>query len=279
MVTPMYQLLLNLQGQSNDPTNIEVGKAIELAGTVPTENEHDVCWEFIRAYGMELAFYLGDLEKATNYYNEIKNLHIGYLKATLLFHSRVFFYALISIENYRKTKKVHTKNDAKKYTGFLKNLVEQGAVNVNHKFQLLQSGLMSLAPKDPSKVVRKYERAIALASRTGFLQDSALGNYMCAQFCLSQPELVDSADRFIQEAYKQYQCWGATEVAESVKRRHPEYFPKEEPGTKTRQRKSGGLRSRRHFRGSIAHMHTSLATARRIKRSSMEEGEQPPSFN
>ncbi|CAJ1947283.1 unnamed protein product [Cylindrotheca closterium] len=279
MVTPMYQLLLNLQGVSGDPTNIEKGKAIELAGKVPTESEHDVCWEFIRAYGMELAFYFGDLEKATNYYNEIKNLHIGYLKATLLFHSRVFFYALISIENYRITKKVQTKNDAKKYTGFLKNLVEQGAVNVNHKFQLLQAGLMSLAPKDPTKVVRKYERAIALASRTGFLQDSALGNYLCAQFCLSQPDQVDSASRFIEEAYKQYQSWGAAEVAESVKKRHPECFPKEAPGSRVRQRKSEGLRSRRHFRGSIAHMHTSLATARRIKRSSMDESEQPPSFN
>mmetsp|Transcript_31298 Transcript_31298/g.75298 ORF Transcript_31298/g.75298 Transcript_31298/m.75298 type:complete len:1825 (+) Transcript_31298:244-5718(+) len=279
MVTPMYQLLLNLQGQSNDNANIEKGKAIELAGTVPTEQEHDICWEFIRAYGMELAFYLGDLEKATKYYHEIKNLHIGYRKATLMFHSRVFFYALISIENYRKTKKVQTKNDAKKYTGFLKNLVEQGAVNVNHKFQILQAGLMSLAPKDSSKVVRKYERAIALASRTGFLQDSALGNYLCAQFCLSQPDHKDSADRFIQEAHKQYLSWGATEVAESVKRRHAEFFPKEEAGQRQRQRKSGGLRSRRHFRGSIAHMHTSLATARRVKRSSMDEGEQPPQFN
>ncbi|KAL3929993.1 MAG: hypothetical protein SGBAC_011965 [Bacillariaceae sp.] len=279
MVTPMYQLLLNLQGQSKDPTNIEEGKAIELAGKVPSENEHDNCWEFIRSYGMELAFYMGDLEKATTYYNAIKNLHIGYRKATLLFHSRVFFYGLISIENYRKNKKVQTKNDAKKYTGFLKNLVEQGAVNVNHKFQILQAGLMSLAPKDSSKCIRKYERAIVLASRTGFLQDSALGNYLCAQFCLSQPDHVDSADRFIQEAYKQYLSWGATEVADSVKRRHPEYFPKEEAGSRQRQRKSGGLRSRRHFRGSIAHMHTSLATARRVKRSSIEEGEQPPNFN
>jgi len=278
MVTPMYQLLLNLQGDSNDPTNIEAGKAIELGGSIPTEQEHDICWEFLRAYGMELAFYMGDMEKATKYYDQLKDLHIGYRKATLMFHSRVFFYALVSIENFRQNKKVQTKNDAKKYAGFLKNLVEQGAVNVNHKFQILQAGLMSLAPKDSSKVVRKYEKAIALASRTGFLQDSALANYLCAQFCLSQPDHVDSADRFLHEAYKQYLSWGATEVADSVKKRHGKYFPAEKGGSQ-RARRSTGLRSRRHFRGSIAHMHTSLATARRIKRTSIEEGEQPPNFN
>jgi hypothetical protein len=273
MVTPLYQLLLNLRGKSHNPSDIETGHAIELAGPVPNESEHDRCWEFIRAYGMELAFFLGDLDKATKYYEALKDLGIGFNKASLMYHTRVYFFALICIENYRINKKVYFKNEAKKYTDYIRVLAEQGAANLQHKFQILQAALLSLAPKDNSEVIRKYDKAIALASRTGFLQDSALANYLCAQFCLSQPEYVSSADRFLHLAYEQYMAWGASEVAMTIQKRHMDLFPEEKSQeVQSRLTGGGGLRSRTHFRPMLAHMHKSLSTARRREKGSSETG-------
>ncbi|KAL3935053.1 MAG: hypothetical protein SGBAC_009354 [Bacillariaceae sp.] len=273
MTIPLFQMLLNLKGDSEDPCNIEVGAAYEMTKVKRNVEDTDRCWEFIRSYGMELAIYFGDFEKATGYYEVLKDLDIGFRKASILYHTRVFFFALINIEKYRRTKKMHFKSEATKHTNFLRSIVEQGGVNVNQKFQILQAELNSLSPKDNTEAIRKYEKAIVLAARTGFLQDSALGNYLCAKFCLSDPDRIDSAQRFLAEACEQYISWGATQVATSVKKRHPDYFAEGEwmvsPHPK---RGGGGLRSRTHFRPSLGDMHKSLSTARRLRDAS-EDGE------
>lgn len=272
MVTPLYQLLLNLQGKSENPGDIESGTAIELADSAVEGRGHDRSSEFIKAYGMELAFFLGDLEKATKYYEEIKDLDIGFRKASLMYHTRVFFFALICSENYRIHKKVHFRNEAKKYADFLRVLAEQGAVNLQHKYQIVEAALMSLVPKDNAEVIRKYEKAIVLASRTGFLQDGALANYLCAQFCLSQPDSVDSAGRFLHLACNQYLTWGASEAARQIQKRHVAFF--EESSQELQPHRSGGgLRSRTHFRPSLGNMHKSLSTAMRVKEAPSSTGE------
>lgn len=208
LVTPLFQLLLNLKGDSEDPLNIEVGTAYEMTEAKHKIENSDRWWEFIRSYGMELAFYFGDIEKATEYYEALKYIDSGFRKASLMYHTRLFFFALINIENYRRTKKTHYKNEAAKFTNFLRSIVEQGGVNVNQKFQILQAELASLAPKDASKTIRMYEKAAVLAARTGFLQDCALGNYLAGKFCLSQADTADSAQRFLTEACEKYISWG-----------------------------------------------------------------------
>jgi len=120
-----------------------------------------------------------------------------------------------------------------------------------------------------------YENAIVLAARTRFLQDCALGNYLCAKFCLSHPDTVDSAQRFLTAACEQYVTWGATEVASSVQRRHPEYFPARDSMLLPHRRSvGGGLRSRAHFRPSLGEMHKSPPTLVRRIRATTESGDQ-----
>ena len=149
-----------------------------------------------------------------------------------------------------------------------------GAINLVHKVQLLEAEYASLSSKDIEpgslQLLPKYDKAIVAASRTGFLQDGALGNYLCGMYCLRQQDGVDSAisraQQYVEKAHELYTTWGATAVAESLESRHPILFA--DGGGSSRsfvfKQNNSGFRSRTHFRESLALMHRSLSKAKLV---------------
>ena len=231
-----------------------------MINSVEVENQEDTGKELLQGYGMQLAFYMGDIEQATEYYEASKDATTGVARATIAHHTHLFFFALICIENFRLKGKSKFKNEAKKYMDTLRELVEDGAINLVQKVQLLDAEFMSLTSKDEREVIPKYEKAIKSASRAGFLQDGALGNYLCAQYCVRNEDEV-SAESYATKSYELYSTWGAVAVAESVEARNPLLFVNS-PSTTSMGRLSNSGLSRTHFRESFALMHKSLSRRR-----------------
>lgn len=256
--TPIFQLLLCLSGQEENNHDISKGKAIEMNDLVESKSQYAAAAETLMAYGMQLAVYMGDDEKALEYYERLKDINMGIGKATAAYHVRLFFFGIICVQNFRQSRKNRFKSEAKKYTDTLRELVDGGAINLPHKLVLLEAELASLTSKDFKEIIRKYEKSIFAASRAGFLQDAGLANYLCAQFCLREGN-EHSAETYLIQAASLYSSWGAVAVVNTIKERYSSIFP--EVDTQPRHNGSG-FRSRTNFRASFALMHKSLSKAR-----------------
>jgi len=178
--TPIFQLLLCLSGQEDDNHDITSGRAIQMNSMVEKKNGEDSSLEIPQFYGLQLAMYMGDEEKALVYYEQLKDMDLGLDKASSAYHVRIFFFALVCIQEYRRNQKGRFKNEAKRYIGIIRALVEEGAINLPHKLFLLEAEIASLNVQGESSqpILRQYERAIVAASRAGFQQDGAISQFI-----------------------------------------------------------------------------------------------------
>lgn len=257
-ILPLWQALLNLSGQTSDPLNLETGEAIEKRQLLGAETKN-FGQETITSYRMQLSFYFDDISVATECYESLKDVQVAWLGATVLYHVRIYFFALICIECFRRTSKRQYKTDAKKYIDILRDFAEKGAVNVVHKVQILDAEYTSISATKRAEALSKYQKAIVFSSRTGFLQDGGLSNYLCAKYCLRFG--INTAPNYLVQACEHYESWGASAISDSIKRRYGSIFS-DPTLAGARARPSGGLRSRSHFQESITEVHTSLEVAR-----------------
>lgn len=238
MNLPTWQCLLNLSGNTACALDMEHGDAIDRQNLVGG-NPHGIGYDHLLSFWMQVAFYMGDLSKAlelkkrlaTAKYDDASKL----ISKHCPFHqARLFFYGLICIANYREHGKRNYLVEGKKYHQLLSKLVKKGFIKLVHKFQLMDAELQSLSAyvkNDPCDILRKYDAAIVSAARSGYLQDSALANYLCGRYCLKGDErLKMSAAMYLHKSHEMYTTWGAVEVANSVVQRHPEVF-KDHPHT------------------------------------------------
>lgn len=223
MALPVWQCLLNLSGRAKDRGIMDGGEALEKESLVGG-NPKGAGRQTMMSYWMQLSFYLGNMEKANELYDQVKGFDMGAFKATMFFNARIFFFALIETHNYRKTGKNKYRKTAKQYRDMLRKHVAGGAINLVHKVQLLEVEIKKRTAKNTDEVLRGYQAAIVSATRSGFLQDAALSNHLCAQYCRSKPELLHMQNMYLVAAHEKYTAWGATAVAESLAERYPAVF-------------------------------------------------------
>ncbi|CAB9515825.1 Protein tyrosine kinase [Seminavis robusta] len=252
ILSPLWQCLLNLTGNSKDPKNMQAGLAIEKRKMVM--NKANTGQQFLNSYWMQVAYYLGDYEKASELAEELKSQSEGLTKAMVYYPARVFFFTLIAIHNFRVTRKRKYKVEAWKYLKTFKKLVMGGAVNVVHKLQLLKAEMSGLSTrKSVDKVIDRYALAISSARRAGYIQDAALANYLCFQFCHNRQE-KEIKGHYLQESLSLWKMWDAVAVANSLRRRHPEEFRT----LASVQFNNGSFRSRTVFDASLMEQHKFL---------------------
>eukprot|EP00957_Ditylum_brightwellii_P081544 6203512-Ditylum_brightwellii.AAC.1 len=93
----------------------------------------------------------------------------------------------------------------------LRKYVAGGAINLVHKVQLLDAEMMKRTSQNSDKVLQKYKAAIVSATRSGFLQDAALSNYLCAQYCQTNSKLESYHEMYMVKSRDQFLSWGASE--------------------------------------------------------------------
>lgn len=194
----------------------------------------------------------------------------GIMKASFWCTSRRFYFALIAIANYRLAHRRKDKIEAEKQIKFFRIVVKEGAINLVHKLQLLEAEMMTLTktPATTSKgldsIFDKYEEAIVSATRSGFLQDAALANYLCFQFIISKNVRVHLAEMYLKRSHEFWVSWGAVAVAESLTQRHARIFEscslRDSIADSARMSGSSraGFRSRPRFDAKLASQHKEL---------------------
>ena len=144
-------------------------------------------------------------------YDKVVDLDIGALRHFPLWHVRVFFMALTAINRAREatwTKRRKWRQHVDKHMSLMKLWVtERKAINLVHKYQILQAELMTLArtPPEVSILVAAYDRGIRQAAKSGFVQDAALGAALAARAIKDPLE----QDHYAKLAQANYARWGA----------------------------------------------------------------------
>ena len=259
VITPVWQAVLNLTGSSDDPTNLEAGMAFEKRSLVP--NPGKAGEKVMYSFSMQLSFFFGNIDKAGECAEKLKQETKGLTKAMVFYPTRLFFFALIAIAKFRqrhisKLKRAKFRMEAEKYTKTLRSFVSAGGINIVHKVQLLEAELLSLSPKEDVQTVQKmYDSAIVSSSRGGFLNDAALANYLCFQFCDDHGE--EAATDYLVRSYNLWIDWDARAVADSLWARHPDCFGSSSSASLNFS--SSGYRSRTRFNASLSELHKHLS--------------------
>lgn len=193
------------------------------------------------------------------------------MKSAFWYSSRRFILALVAIANYKQTKQNKDKATADKHMKYFRRVVKEGAINLVHKLQLLEAEMLSaagsfslFAKQDADATFAKYDEAVVSASRSGFLQDAALANYLCFQYCKDQPKRSHLAELYLKRSFELWMSWGAVAVANSLVERHPKMFNSDSVRDSLKGLKSsnssgsGSLRGRERFDANLSLQHHQL---------------------
>lgn len=221
-IIPCWQVTLNLCGeQPSGPLDMTKGLAVDkqdIAGNDQKVGEQ-ATWSFL----MQISFYLGDIEQAAMLADRLEDLDLGLFCAQVFYPTRVFFFSLIAIEQYRTTRKRKFKQKAKKHADLISKWISSGALNLTHKGLILRAELSSISSKTtPEKSQSLYDKAFSTAMRCGFLQDAALTCQLAAAFC--EQDLPEYAVPYAVKAFDNWQAWDAVVVASHIEKKYPEIF-------------------------------------------------------
>jgi hypothetical protein len=267
VVVPLHQMLLCLRGHVEHSTSISETET--YLRELPLSNELKLNgFESNKSYCMQLYLFVGDIGAATRCYEEIKDRQLGLVEASILYQSRLFYFALICFANYRKIDNTSFKSSAKVYMEIIQHLVVSGgAMNLAHKYLLLEaeSAATNSTHKGSDSILKSYEQAVVAAARAGYLQDGALASMFCALYCMDELKRHDDAKFHMGRARDMFASWGAKTVANRLSERYPQYFSDADdstipitPGSLKRASTSSGsssARSQSHFRSDVILKH------------------------
>ena len=212
MNVPLYQCLLNLAGRSNCIVNLSCGKAKEFRDILGWDDRAGEESEW--SYKMQLAVYCEDLPLATELADKLMKIPPGSSRSFAYYHTRVFFFAIISLWNCKKRKRKTTNRweyrwAFKKYFNMMNEWVmKKRAINLVHKLLILKAERLSMRRRriDPRDLSDAYDKAISSSIRSGFLQDAALAAHLA-----SRCRKLEVYDRkaYHERALELYSSWGA----------------------------------------------------------------------
>jgi hypothetical protein len=170
-------------------------------------------------YRAQITYMFGNYEKARICIENVEELGVAdkWLMRTL---TVLVFRSLIATAQYRncQTKKSKYRAEAHGYMKRLKRLVKEKSMTSLHKYLLVSADYTATFNKkgNGSKIKIMFEKAISVASRSGFMQDAALANELCGLFFESCNDQV-WARWYLSRAAETYRDWGAsTKVAQML---------------------------------------------------------------
>jgi predicted ATPase len=226
-ILPIWQCVLNLTGQSNNPIDVEHGEGRDRQHEIGNENRvgEQACW----SYSMQIAVYLNEFGMANTMASRLKPIDIGFAKSHILYPARIFFFAILAIQNARSATKAKRKYfvEARQYIRKMKGWVKNQAANFLHKLLLLEAEYMSLMETtrnlDFTNVLsRKYDAAIMIARKSGYVQDAALAAQLAGEALSKNNPAVSSSYRLL--AFELWDMWGAHAVTKRMMQRDPAFF-------------------------------------------------------
>jgi hypothetical protein len=164
-----------MTGQSSDVVDLSKGAAIDRAvaiGWIPSVDSNPDA-------GLMLYVHCHEFSLATAIFKRLETSLLGIVRFHPVWHLRVYYFALVAIQNAKKTisKRRRWRRKARKYVDMIWTWVANcQAINLGHKLKLLVAEMQTLSRPYPADDVLKtaYDEAIVQSARSGFLQDAAL---------------------------------------------------------------------------------------------------------
>ena len=200
-----WQMMLNLMGKSRHTVLLK-GDIFDSQGFLPKTSRQDVFAKFIEN---QLLSWFGEYEELAEWAilerneNYEKSFPCSFWVMLETFHSGVALYSMA-----RQTNKKKYKKHANRIRRTIDDWIQQGNPNVKH-YQCLLNAEQAVLDEDYEEAQKLYRGAIALAARTGYLQDAGLANERYADFLFRELSNEYKANYHIQEAIKFYKEWGA----------------------------------------------------------------------
>ena len=139
-----------------------------------------------------------------------------------------YFYAGIAFtrgcEQAEPEARAHYLTRAQAFAQQLTRWAAHGPDNLAHRSALLEAEILRLTG-DVRRAAERYDEGIALAQKGRYVQDEALGNELCARHHLAHGRTT-FARAYLQEAYRLWEHWGATEAQRRMEREYGELLPR-----------------------------------------------------
>jgi tetratricopeptide (TPR) repeat protein len=119
---------------------------------------------------------------------------------------------------YKQTKKKAYKKKAKFFAEKLDAYVKRGNPNAQHYQIGLEAEMLALK-HNHDEAIRKFERAIAIATRGGYMHDAALLNERYGEFVLQRGD-HDRGMYHLNIALRLYAEWGASMKVQLLSRKY-----------------------------------------------------------
>ena len=243
---PLYQIVLNLTGQSKNILDMYNGEAMDYRAKIGWKNRDGEIAQW--SYSLALYVYCEEWEKANEMYDNLIDKDIGFLRSFPMWHNRVFFFAIVATYNARTSKllkkRKFTRALEKHMKLFRQWVMERNAINLVHKLQILEAMQLTLLRQYPSDkvLISAFDRAILVASRSGYFHDAGLAASLASRAIRDRDKRVDYASI----AIGAYRKWGAQGIIDHLESTSSVYREASRfDGASIRD--TGALRSRERF--------------------------------
>lgn len=148
---------------------------------------------------------------------DIKKVYFG----SFITWRHSFFAGLVAFALAKKTKERKWKRRAARFHREIKRWHQAGNINCHHMVALFEAEKAVVCSAKQEKVKKKYDEAIAIASRYGLRQDCALANELAGEYFLI---VHDSywGQHYLSQSLKKYEEWGAHAKVTQLRKAHPD---------------------------------------------------------
>lgn len=204
------QVVLNLQGQSDNPCQI-TGVAYSEETIFPLHLEaNDVC-TLMHFYfcKLQLFYYFGEYEQAWHFASKAEQHLSGVAGQSIIpiFYFYQALTALARIPDATPDSQAMLLEQVSQSQAKMEKWAYHSPANYLHKFELVQAEQMRVLGQ-MAKAVDLYDCAIANAQANEYFQEEALANELAAKFYLSWGKEA-IAKAYLANAYYGYVRWGA----------------------------------------------------------------------
>ncbi|PIB10038.1 hypothetical protein AMR42_11130 [Limnothrix sp. PR1529] len=214
-----YQSIMNLAMQNEHPWKIQ-GEIYDENNMLPLHQKANDLYALGTLYvnKLILCYLFGEWESATTAATQAKQ-YLGGISGCFmvpLFHfydSLTYLAKLSSAQNLDLQRVAENQNLLKKWSN-------SAPTNYLHKFYLVEAEQHRVLGQI-YEAMDYYDRAIANAKESGYIQEEALANEIAAKFYLNWGK-EKVATSYMQEAYYCYARWGAKAKVADLEQRYPQ---------------------------------------------------------
>ena len=211
------QAMLNLAGRCVNPL-VMTGEAMDEDEFLAMPYSAMGLYNFY-LYKLQVCYLYGEIEVANDLLKKAKK----HSKSAISFCEKsvlMYYEALIPLTLAMRTGSRTSKRRARSAINAVRKAVtvEHKGMNLSHKLMILDAGFLSLSSKKEELVQQAYEKAIKMATRTGFRQDAAVANLHSGLYCLNVRDDKYGASYHIGRSVELFEDWGAVGVSKHISR-------------------------------------------------------------